>query len=74
MVMSPCLTLIVLSLYMFSKGNHLACMYLYFVRFLLSASVPGRPVDPEHRHLRLPDDHGRHAVHRLHLQPLRHQH
>lgn len=52
----------------------MSCMYLYFVRFLLSVSVPGRRVDPEHRHLRLPDDHGRHAVHRLHLQPLRHQH
>lgn len=36
-------------------------------------SVPGRRVVPQHGGVRCPDDHGRDAVHGLHLQPLCYQ-
>lgn len=36
-------------------------------------SVPGRCVVPQHGAVRCPDDHGRDAVHSLHLQPLCYQ-
>lgn len=54
------------------------CMWGPFLKAsVLSVSlllVPGWGVDPEHQRLWLPNDHGCDAVHRLHFQPLCHQH
>lgn len=57
------------------------CIFPSFFLCWLSADwigvnvlVPGWCLDPQYHDLWWVNDHGRHAVHRLHLQPLRHQH